>query len=483
MASPSDPAWASRLRAIFGVPVGMVEAKHIGQLIRSKVREDADLDFKQDLYGAADRDKRSLAADIAAMCNGRGGVIVIGVKEVSGAACAKSEVALAETEELRMRQAVAGLTAPHAEFEIRAIRGRSTRTGFYLLIAPPSSLRPHAVRVNDALRYPIRNGASTRYLSEAEVADLYRDRFRGERDQISRADGILDALLGRMDLRGEVLLAVSLVPNGFGSLAISSAGKEQIQSWAGEAFGRRRDRRMRLFPDRPVLVGVGVARYTLMDDVKEQQRHRFYAECHSDGSVAVGIRLDGFRRDDVDFDDGRQGQLNLVSGPSLIWRTATLLNFSGQHAVLNAGAYGDATIIVRLKNAPMQLFHAQRALRLPALETVDIDALYEDWALYQEYVDAAPVGLGRHILIEPESRQTVALSSLVRTSQEVIEATRLVLTDIFHAFNCAEVPYISEEGALRVPYFKDQQLVTWATAHSVKTTDERLSGVRLPGSR
>jgi Putative DNA-binding domain len=44
------------------------------------VREDADLDFKQEGYGNSDSTRREMAADIAAMANERGGLIIIGIR-------------------------------------------------------------------------------------------------------------------------------------------------------------------------------------------------------------------------------------------------------------------------------------------------------------------------------------------------------------------------------------------------------------------
>jgi hypothetical protein len=140
MTAPSIDS--SRLRAVFGAPLAEVTATHVGDLVPAGAREEADLDFKETLYGRSDSDKRDLAGDIAAMRNDRGGVILLGVKEKDGVAIATPEVEFSEGEELRMRQVVAELTAPHAEFEIRRLEGGFAGRGFYMLIAPPSSLRP-----------------------------------------------------------------------------------------------------------------------------------------------------------------------------------------------------------------------------------------------------------------------------------------------------------------------------------------------------
>jgi hypothetical protein len=55
--------------------------------------------------------------------------------------------------------------------------------GLVLIAVPRSQLAPHAVIVNDGLRYPRRNGATTRYLSEPEVAAAYRERFAAAQRQ------------------------------------------------------------------------------------------------------------------------------------------------------------------------------------------------------------------------------------------------------------------------------------------------------------
>lgn len=61
--------------------------------------------------------------------------------------------------------------------------------GFYLIAVGRSLLAPHGVMAlgdnKQKTYWPVRAGATTRYLSEPELADFYRRRFRGEeaRDQ------------------------------------------------------------------------------------------------------------------------------------------------------------------------------------------------------------------------------------------------------------------------------------------------------------
>jgi hypothetical protein len=102
---------------------------------------------------------------------------------------------------------------------------------------PPSPLRPHAVRQDRNLRYPRRDGTTTRWLSEAEVADMYRDRFRQATDQTERLAVLIEEGLSAMDTRDGVFLAVGLVPTSPGAMSIDVARLQAVEQWARD-FGR-----------------------------------------------------------------------------------------------------------------------------------------------------------------------------------------------------------------------------------------------------
>jgi len=283
--------WTRRLADLFGAPLDQVTVESIERVVAARVQEDDDLDFKEALYGNGDSEKRELAGDIAAMWNDQGGVILIGVSDEDGTAAAAPEVDLSEDEALRMQSIIVSLTAPYGDVTIRRIAGRAEGRGFYLLIAPPSPMRPHAVRVNNALRYPRRNGAMTRYLSELEVADLYRGRFRGEHEQTDRLRQIGDELLANIDTSDMPWALAAVVPNTPGSLEVSGAGRTAIHQWCLQEFGDG-FHDMQMFGDAPV-VGVGVRRYTVgaMHDGGLPSPVSAYAECHTDGSAAAALSL------------------------------------------------------------------------------------------------------------------------------------------------------------------------------------------------
>jgi hypothetical protein len=164
---------------------------------------------------------------------------VIGVRDEADVAVELTPVERVDGEEGRLRQIAAGNIAPHVPFDLHLIPSeREARGAYYLLVVPPSPLWPHAVRKDIDLRYPRRDGSTRRWLGEAEVADLYRDRFRAVEDQLTRVESALAEGLGQMDLdEDQAYLAVALVPSTLGSMSISLARVRHLEQWAVDAPG------------------------------------------------------------------------------------------------------------------------------------------------------------------------------------------------------------------------------------------------------
>ena len=176
-----------RLQDLLGAPADSLTYQHLASLAGSGVGEAADLDFKEALYGASESNKRSLAVDVAAMANTLGGLVILGVAEDDQArAVSVPGVALSDDEVSRMRQIVAGQVMPMPAFDIRQLEDPATPgRGCLVVMVPPSPIAPHAVVIDkNSLRYPRRNGATTTYLSESDVAQAYRDRFTGLQSKV-----------------------------------------------------------------------------------------------------------------------------------------------------------------------------------------------------------------------------------------------------------------------------------------------------------
>lgn len=231
--SAGAAGWEPRLVEVLGSPLDRVSRTHLQALVERGLREDVDLEFKRALYGGSDKSKRDLAADVAALANERGGVIVLGLAEKDGVASALCSVDVSEAEELRMRQVIAAQCAPHIQFDVVRISDPlTTGRGFYLIVVPPSASRPHSVRKDVDLRYPRRDGAHTRYMTEAEVADLYRNRF----SESSQGPG-LEHLEGiREDLATLPRTTASLIGQIFQDVAREAApsGSNAKRGWEME---------------------------------------------------------------------------------------------------------------------------------------------------------------------------------------------------------------------------------------------------------
>ena len=297
---PETPAgWTLRLVDLLGARLDQITEQHLETLVSGGVREDADLDFKEVGYGKTDQQRRALAGDLAAMGNGRGGLIVIGIRDENDVAVKLTPVELADGEEARVRQIAAGNIAPHLAFDVREIvsEDRPGR-GYYMLIVPPSTLRPHAVRKDHDLRYPLRDGTTTRWLSEPEVADRYRDRFTVAAGQAGRMDRVLSEGLDAMDLSEEAFLAVALVPTGAGSMPIDLARVAAVGEWVKTEIGPARW--FEGFFDSsvpPGTPGVAAHRVTLTTVYKANEPPNWlYAELYDDGAGFACHRLSDARR-------------------------------------------------------------------------------------------------------------------------------------------------------------------------------------------
>ncbi|HEY8212267.1 MAG TPA: ATP-binding protein, partial [Myxococcaceae bacterium] len=207
-----------RIEDLLGARLDNLEEKHlqavVGRSGTDPVREDADLDFKEALY--AESRQADLAADVAAMANSRGGVLLIGIGG-NDIAAILSPVQVTDAEERRMRQIIADRVFPRPDYEIAAIPiGGSPDQGVFVIAIPKSPFAPHAAR-DGGLRYYVRDGARNRPLSESEIADAYKNRFelaRAQADRLSEVDA--EAIENYPHI--ETWLRLSLVPTIPGSM-------------------------------------------------------------------------------------------------------------------------------------------------------------------------------------------------------------------------------------------------------------------------
>jgi Schlafen, AlbA_2 len=451
MPAPRSPGWALRLTELLGVRPDDATEEHLERLVVGGVREDADLDFKQQPYGNSDSQKREMAGDIAAMANDRGGLIVVGIRDENDVAMELTPVELADGEEARIRQSAAQNIAPHLTFGFRIIETEDDDTrGYYLLIVAPSTLRPHAVRSGVNLRFPRRDGTTTRWLSEPEVAEVYRDRFRLATDQTTRVSRILDQGLDAMDYQQpSAFLGVALVPTGPGAMAIDLERTWSLEQWIRD-LGAPRYFDGFFDPTGSPTAGVAARRVTLMPlwDRNRLKRSE-YAEFYDDGAGFACTHIYDARGPADEHDE------TLILNETLVWDIGRCLHVLGQHAVRNCGAWGDALVKARLVGKAMRLAFLERGARFDRTSEIT----------------------GGRELGTAEGRQTIVVEAAAAVGPDLAVGTRLIATDLFHAFGAPEVRQIAPDGALRVQHLGDDgELRSWAEQQGPALSDEIVAG-------
>jgi hypothetical protein len=443
-----------RLEALLGTPLDDLRYEHVEALMTNHVSEAFDLDFKATLYGNSDRDRKDLATDVAALANTAGGLLVLGIEEDRQArAVAAPGVAVSDDEVRRILQIVGSLVVPLPVFEpLPVLKPGETGHGFLVVAVSKSPLAPHAVIVNQRLRYPRRNGTTTRYLSEPEVASAYRERLAGVQRQTARVEEVEREALLRLDASGLPWVVVSLVPDLPGELSTTS---EVFKTFQQTIMGQ------------PAMVVPVIAtrfrrasvgrRRLLADGTMDGSPAAAWAslELHTDGSgvysVCVPDLLGGRRPMPPPAGEPLERR---IGDESLALAAISGLLLLAQHARDLAAAGGNA--LIRAQIFPIS---AERPTGLG--QTRD-----------HGFLD--PVG-DRVLTIRSAAAETAAeLDDLAQPGPALAAAGALLVNEIGQAFGVAEMGQLSRDGQLRRPYWSQQLITTWAEQNGIEVTDDRI---------
>ena len=153
-----------------------ITKEDLANLLRNHKQEDSYLDFKRDLYGKTDTDKKELLKDVSAFANGSGGEIIIGIEE-DNYSQAKTLCGFTTTnisiEKNRIEQIIMNGLEPKLDtFKVRYIHIGNHR--FVMIIRiEHSPLFPHMVSFQRFNKFYIRKSDKNLLLDVYELRNLF----------------------------------------------------------------------------------------------------------------------------------------------------------------------------------------------------------------------------------------------------------------------------------------------------------------------
>src|SRR5581483_4382480 len=104
------------------IPLEQITHAHLLHFVQEKWPEGKTVDYKRDLYGSRDEDKKELLKDVSSFANTQGGDLLIGVDEDRGLPAAIPGVGVdPDKEKLRLEEIIRRGIEPRIEFGIHHI--------------------------------------------------------------------------------------------------------------------------------------------------------------------------------------------------------------------------------------------------------------------------------------------------------------------------------------------------------------------------
>lgn len=441
-----------RLEGLFGTRLDAVSYAQVAALKTNAVSESYDLEFKGELYGGNDRAKRDLAGDVAALANTAGGVLLLGVTEDDQArAAGLPGVALSDGEVLRVRNIVADLVHPLPTFDVRQIEDpNQPGHGILMIAVPRSPSAPHGVLVNEGLRYPRRNGASIIYLTEAEVAAAYQDRFARRQ---TRHDDLIRYerdMISHLDTSEQTFVIVTMVPDLSGDLTLDT---KTLRAFRQETI----DKDLLVIPRGVSVRHVTVGSRRLIAHGGPEPAKATWIACELHQSGAGSFAAIAANRSNL----APPGQIDpnttasLIEDEDLVLDVWSGLRLLAHHARDRAAAGGTATV---------------RATIVPV--TPDLPA-----ELHHPRGPANMGGtLGSHQVTEPPQVTSIFdIDDLAEDGPGLIAATSALATGLIQHFGYPEALQMTPDGTVRTKYWSaqryGQRVQQWARQAGVTMTD------------
>lgn len=206
-------------------PFDAITKADIDSLISNQQAESTTLEYKQQLPGSQEKDKKEFLADVSALANARGGDIVYGIKcgatDGRSKGCPTEVLPLIEDDpdnvKLRLEQIIRDGIDPRVTVQIKAIEGWGPDgRGHIILIRVPKSFNaPHMVTYDNVSRFFSRNSAGKYQLDVTQIRSaVLATESQADRIKRFREDRIAKIFADDppVKLRSPYRLVVHIVP-------------------------------------------------------------------------------------------------------------------------------------------------------------------------------------------------------------------------------------------------------------------------------
>ena len=198
-------------------PFANIAADDIQRLVDERTPERRTLEFKSELPGDRDSDRKEFLADVSSFANAAGGDLVFGVATRDGQAVAADGLALPNMDAavLRLDQMIrSGISPRIVGFQIGIVPG--LRNGPAIVIRIPRSFQgPHIISYQQHFRFFGRNAAGKFPMDVSDIRDaVLRTGSAEERIRVFRSDRLARIAAGEtpVPLDGTKIICVHAVP-------------------------------------------------------------------------------------------------------------------------------------------------------------------------------------------------------------------------------------------------------------------------------
>jgi hypothetical protein len=296
------------------------------------------------------------------------------------------------------------------------------------------------------LRFPTRNGSTTRHLSEPEVAAAYRARLTSAAQRSERVEQVEAALIERLDLSANPWMTVSLVPDLPGDFLITRASFTDFESAARAAEVVPLDGGGRSF----LRCDVGHQRLRADDAIHPDEPAPSFSalEFHQDGAGVVARRLYAIRADphapDIDLHTVSDEGIAAV----IIWALPYLAREASERAHTSGMATLRVTVLPAASVKRTAIGNTRGGFSTPRGRPVEGPLSATTFASIDELADEGPA----------------LLAAAARLHHE-----------IGHTYGMPELPQLTLDGELAWPFWNQTRrpwVKTWAAARSVTIIGE-----------